>query len=121
MIGEIERPYCRLEYESIDEETASYYNFPWDAVVIVGLYADIKDKGYGTAILNEFLQENYKTPIVLHAYPFEEDDWLNEYKFEVIRQRLIKWYTRFGFVHIDSGWMIRHPTDNFIPCIKTFK
>lgn len=84
------------------------------AIVIeeMKIKSDRRSKGHGTRLLNKFIEMHATSYIVLNAYPYEElkNKPLQDQAFEEGRKRLIKHYSRFGFVHVGGGWMYRPPT-----------
>lgn len=61
---------------------------------------ELRGKGKATKLVKKFLKQ-VKQPIILQAYPFESD----VEHFNMERDKLIKFYQQFGFVHAGLGFM----------------
>jgi GNAT superfamily N-acetyltransferase len=101
-----------LEYVGKDWVIQVSNSEDYDNIYLAALFVKNKGKGIGTKLMNTILdycdENNYK--LYLHPFPLEYTKKnFNPKKALPLFHKLKDWYTSFGLIEQEDGYMVYHP------------
>lgn len=117
MAGKHDKPYLETgkAYKSDLEKFKSHgINLPpKDTLAIIDFFVpqEMRNTGIGSKMISEFIAKNKSKAIVLNVYPHEAEGGLNNEEFDSRQQKLIQFYSKFGFKAINNHWMYKLPNN----------